>query len=130
SVHTTDPCGIASVVFLTRAGVQSAGMCTVFPSRGGSETFMEQENFEWALRNFCRRRRFFPFYVELVSGDRFLIPHPEALVSREGLAVFARPDRGFRVFDSASVSQLYDQPLGPLLAPGGASGPSSQDQTS
>jgi hypothetical protein len=72
---------------------------------------MELANFERALRNFCRRKRFVPFHVQLTSGDRFLVHHPEALVIRDRLAVFIRPDRGYHAFDSESVCQLYDQPL-------------------
>jgi hypothetical protein len=90
---------------------------------------MEPANFAKALRDFCRRKRFFPFFVQLMSGDTFLVSHPEALVIRNGLAMLMRKDRGYRVFDSASVCQLYDQPLRPLPESGGASGsPSSEDQ--
>jgi hypothetical protein len=90
---------------------------------------MEPENIARALRNFCQRKRFFPFFVELTSGDNFLISHPEALVIRDGLAMLMRKDRGYRVFDSASVCQLYDQPLSSPPESGGASGgPSSEDQ--
>jgi hypothetical protein len=91
---------------------------------------MEPANFARALRNFCRRKRFFPFFVQLTSGDTFLIFHPEALVIRDGLAMLVRKDGGYRVFDSTSVCQLYDQPLRPPPGSSGASGgPSSEDQT-
>jgi hypothetical protein len=72
---------------------------------------MELANFERALRNFCRRKRFVPFHVQLTSGDRFLIPHPEALVIRDRLAVLIRPDGGYHAFDSDGVCPLHDQPL-------------------
>ena len=56
---------------------------------------MEAANFARALRDFCRRKRFFPFFVQLTSGDAFLISHPEALVIRDGLAMLMRKDRGY-----------------------------------
>lgn len=52
-----------------------------------------------------------PFYVQLTSGENLLIPHPEALVIRDGLAVLIRQDHGYHAFDAESVCQLYDQPL-------------------
>jgi hypothetical protein len=90
---------------------------------------MEPANFARALRGFCRRQRFFPFFVQLTTGDTILISHPEALVIRDGIAMLMRKDRGYRVFDSTSVCQLYDQPLPPPPKSGGVSGgPSTEAQ--
>ena len=45
---------------------------------------MQAQAFERALRGFSRRVPFRSFIVELVSGTRFTIEHPEALVFRGG----------------------------------------------
>ena len=49
---------------------------------------MIAENFDRTLRAFQRRTPFQPFTVELVSGTRIQVDHPEALVFRDGVAVF------------------------------------------
>ncbi len=51
---------------------------------------------------------FQPFAVELVSGDRFVVDHPEALALRATVAVYINPDGKFTLFDSESVSQLTE----------------------
>jgi hypothetical protein len=48
---------------------------------------MVKENFERRLRAFARRAPFKPFVVELISGTTIQVDHPEALVSRGGVAV-------------------------------------------
>ena len=45
---------------------------------------MFPENFSNALRAFARRAPFKPFVVELVSGERIVVEHPEALAFRGG----------------------------------------------
>jgi hypothetical protein len=67
---------------------------------------MLPQNFERSLRAFVRRTPFRPFTVELVSGDRFQVDHPEALVFRGGLAVFISLEGVPALFDHESVSQL------------------------
>lgn len=67
---------------------------------------MTADNFERTLRAFQRRAPFKPFTVELLSGHRFQVDHPEALVLPDGVAVsIARG--GFPVlFDHEGVSQV------------------------
>jgi hypothetical protein len=71
---------------------------------------MTFKNFSRTLRAFCRRQPFRPFLVEMVSGTVILVTHPEAIVLRGTLFVFTSPDDKRRVFESASVCELYDQP--------------------
>lgn len=71
---------------------------------------MTDENFRKSLQAFIRRRPFRPFEVELVSGDRFTVKHPEALAHSGAVAVNIDPDADIRIFDSRSVSQLADVP--------------------
>jgi hypothetical protein len=67
---------------------------------------MLPKNFERTLRALVRRAPFRPFTVELVSGARIKVDHPEALVFRGGLAVYINTQGGPTLFDHESVSQL------------------------
>jgi hypothetical protein len=71
---------------------------------------MISETFERSLRAFARRTPFTPFVVELVSGDRITVDHPEALVFRGGLAAYIAPDGTPSLFDHESVSRLEGAP--------------------
>jgi hypothetical protein len=66
-------------------------------------------NFERTLRALVRRAPFRPFTVELVSGDRIVVDHPEALVYRAGVAVYISPEGYPAVFDHEGVSQIIGQ---------------------
>ena len=67
---------------------------------------MQIEAFERSLRAFVRRALFQPFTVELTSGARFQVLHPEALAFNGGLAVCIDPDGTPSLFDHEIVSQL------------------------
>jgi hypothetical protein len=73
---------------------------------------MESGQFERSLRAFQRRAPFRSFTVALVNGDRFQVDHPEALVVRDGVAVFIAAGGVPTLFDHTSVSQLVGEPLG------------------
>lgn len=70
---------------------------------------MDSDNFQLALNALRARRPFRPFTVELVSGDRFEVDFPDALSSRNGVAVFIRPGGAPVLFDHESVSQLIGE---------------------
>ena len=70
---------------------------------------MTKNSFDRALRAFQRRSPFRPFTVELVSGNRFQVIHPEALVFRDGVAVYIAPGGYPMIFDHEGVSQLSDE---------------------
>lgn len=70
---------------------------------------MVAESFERSLRAMVRRSPFRPFTVELVSGDRIEVDHPEALVFRGGVAVYVSPEGHPVLFDHESVSQLIGE---------------------
>jgi hypothetical protein len=72
---------------------------------------MDTGQFERSLRAFQRRAPFRSFTVALVNGGRFQIDHPEALVLRDGLAVFIAAGGVPTLFDHTSVSQLVGEPL-------------------
>ena len=71
---------------------------------------MTAENFDRTLRAFQRRVPFRPFVVELVSGSRLQVDHPEALMHRAGAAIFVAPDGDFTLFDHEGVSKVCDGP--------------------
>lgn len=57
-----------------------------------------------------RRRPFKPCTVELNTGVRIEIDHPEATVIREGVAIFIGPGFMPVCFDHDSVTQMIDSP--------------------
>jgi hypothetical protein len=67
---------------------------------------MTADHFDRSLRSFQRRKPFRAFTVELVSGDRFQVDHPEALIVRVGVAVFVAQGGVPTLFDHESVSQI------------------------
>lgn len=72
---------------------------------------MQADHFERALRAFQRRVPFQAFQVELISGMRFQVDHPEALVLRGGLAVFVTADGTPWIFDHEGVNQFIGEPM-------------------
>jgi len=67
---------------------------------------MLAEHFEKTLRAFSRRTPFRPYTVELISGTRIQVDHPEALVTRGGVAVYFSPDGEPTLFDHEGVAHL------------------------
>jgi hypothetical protein len=67
---------------------------------------MDKSNFDRSLRAFARRTPFRSFTVELVSGTRIEVDHPEAMVFRGGVAVYISQDGTPTLFDHEGVSQL------------------------
>jgi hypothetical protein len=68
-----------------------------------------------ALLSFTRRRPFLPFEMELTSGDKFLVAHPEAVQMRGNLIYYIATTGRQRLFDSSSVCQLLDPRPEPML---------------
>jgi hypothetical protein len=70
---------------------------------------MTPDSFQEALKALWQRQPFRPFTVELVSGARFEVDYPDALVIRDGVAVFIGPGGVPVLFDHESVSQLIGE---------------------
>jgi hypothetical protein len=68
------------------------------------------ENFDRALIALRDRTPFQIFTVELHGGRRFEVDHPNALVVRDGVAVFVAPGGIPVLFDHDSVNQLIAAP--------------------
>ena len=74
---------------------------------------MRPDTFEFALY-LCRLHRpFRPYTVELMTGDRFAVRHPEALRFRRKFAIFVEPDGLRRFFDAESVCQVIEAEVPP-----------------
>ena len=75
---------------------------------------MDREIFERTFLAFKRRVPFTPFTVALENGDRLEIDHGDALVVRDGVALFAGPGGVPSIFDYRGVTRvigdLMDQP--------------------
>ena len=71
---------------------------------------MTPEHFQTTIRAFQRRTPFKTYVVELVSGDRVQVDHPEALVLRGGVAVFVSASGEPSIFDYEGVSQILGDP--------------------
>ncbi|MBV9009786.1 MAG: hypothetical protein JO354_11570 [Verrucomicrobia bacterium] len=69
---------------------------------------MQAEAFDRALRGLSRRVPFREFLVELVSGTRFVIEHPEALVFRNGTAIYIDTNGDLTIFNHQGVNRLSD----------------------
>jgi hypothetical protein len=67
---------------------------------------MELPAFEQSMRAFTRRTPFEPFVVELMSGSRMQVNHPEAVAFNRGVAVYIAPDGTPSLFDHDSVTRL------------------------
>ena len=87
---------------------------------------MKSDNFAIALKKFGTRARFRPFTVELNSGGRVEIRHPEALALVGDFAVHVGPNKEVTFLDHENVSRVYELPDlpgtgdGPEYAPAAA----------
>jgi hypothetical protein len=71
---------------------------------------MTAEHFQTTIRAFQRRTPFRPYIVELVSGDRVHVDHPEALVIRGGVGVYVTASGEPTIFDNEGVSEVLVGP--------------------
>jgi hypothetical protein len=73
---------------------------------------MEADNFDQTLSAFKRRSPFRPFTVALVNGDRIEVDFPDALVARDGVAIYIGPGGVPVIFDNEGVSQIVGDLMG------------------
>ncbi|HEY3790002.1 MAG TPA: hypothetical protein VGL71_14175, partial [Urbifossiella sp.] len=71
-----------------------------------SEVVMEREVFAGAIRTYKGRTPFRPFTIVTVSGGRYEVDHQEAILEREGVALFAAPGGIPVIFDHQGVSEV------------------------
>lgn len=77
---------------------------------------MDRDTFDSTIRTFKHRRPFRPFTVSLVNGERVEVDHPDALVVRDGVGLFAAPGGVPSVFDYEGVAQVVGDLAGPSSA--------------
>ena len=71
---------------------------------------MTAENFDQLLGTLQKRTPFRVFTVVLDGGERFEVDHANALVFRDGMAVFVAPGGVPHIFDHESVNQVIPTP--------------------
>ena len=71
---------------------------------------MTADHFQTTIRAFQRRAPFRSYIVELVSADRIMVDHPDALVVRGGVGVFVNAAGAPTIFDCEGVSQVIASP--------------------
>ncbi len=67
---------------------------------------MERQTFSATIRTFRARRPFRPFTVVTNSGGRFEVDHFDAVVERDGMAIYAAPGGIPVIFDYDGVSEI------------------------
>lgn len=67
---------------------------------------MDRTHFDSALEAFRERTRFWPYTIARVNGDRVEVDHSDALVVRDGVAIYVAPGGVPLVFDHEGVSQI------------------------
>jgi len=67
---------------------------------------MTIDTFMNTMTVYKNRKPFRPFTVALMNGDRVEVDYPEALVVRDGVALFAGPGGVPAVFDHEGVAQI------------------------
>ena len=67
---------------------------------------MDVETFDATIRSFKNRMPFRPFTVSLLNGERLEVDFPDALVVRDGVAVFVAPGGIPAIFDHEGVAQV------------------------
>ena len=73
---------------------------------------MTVDNFDQTIAAFRTRSPFRPFTVALVNGDRFDVDHREALVVRDGVAIYVAPGGVPIIFDHEGVSRFIGDLMG------------------
>ena len=73
---------------------------------------MQVDNFDQTLTAFKKRSPFRPFTVALVNGDRFEVDFPDALLVRDGVAVYLQAGGVPIIFDHEGVNQFIGDLMG------------------
>lgn len=67
---------------------------------------MDRETFASTIQTFKQRTPFRPFTVVTMSGSRYEIDYADAILVREGVALFAAPGGVPVIFDHEGVSEV------------------------
>jgi hypothetical protein len=69
---------------------------------------MDREAFDATIRSFKHRAPFRRFTVALINGKRLEVDFPDAMVVRDGVAVFVGPGGVPAIFDHEGVAQVEE----------------------
>ena len=67
---------------------------------------MDRNTFDHTIRTFKHQKPYRPFTVITVSGNRYEIDHSEAVIVRDGVAMFVAPGGIPHIFDHEGVSEV------------------------
>jgi hypothetical protein len=84
---------------------------------------MDRDTFTETIKAFKQRTPFQPFTVATVGGNRYEVDFSDAIVVRDGLAIYVGPGRVPVIFDYDGVSEIIGD-LSGHGAKGGANGSS------
>lgn len=84
---------------------------------------MDRDTFTETIKAFKHRTPFQPFTVATVIGNRYEVDFSDAIVVRDGLAIYVGPGRVPVIFDYDGVSEIIGD-LSSHGAKGGANGSS------
>jgi len=71
---------------------------------------MNTSSFERLLKGFCNRQPFQSFLIELLSGGRVVVSHPETIGVDGDMVHHQDPTGRHRFFETEAVSDLRDIP--------------------
>lgn len=71
---------------------------------------MTDDQLDSVLRYLTRRQPFRSFEIELESGDRLLVSHPESVVRQGDFIVYRGTDSGHHIFTGDGVCQFILRP--------------------
>ena len=75
---------------------------------------MSSDQLEQIIGILTRRQPFHSFEIEMTTGDRLLVIHPEAIVREEGFFVYRGTDSAIHIFTASGVCQVIDLPPAPV----------------
>jgi hypothetical protein len=78
--------------------------------------YIDRDTFDGTIRVLKQRQPVRPFTVAMVNGDRLEIDYPDALASRDGVALFVAPGGVPVISDHEGVSQVIGDLAGPSPA--------------
>ena len=67
---------------------------------------MKLEIFSETILSFRKRTPYHPFAIVTVTGEKYEIDRPDAIVERDGMAVYAAPGGIPVIFDHEGVSEI------------------------
>jgi hypothetical protein len=70
---------------------------------------MTADNFEKTLKAYQKRKPFRAYRVRFMSGEHIDVDHPEALITRAGVAVYFNAAGVPTLFDHESVSEVVGE---------------------